>query len=164
MFQWAQIQSGIGEPVLTYSKPIPYLESQWLCHLREGLWQISGHIYIPELWMEPLQRHNDSFLMSHLLHDQSLSYTQLHSLNCCRLYLKISRISDIASTGGKSIQQCYRDGTAQNPYTTLQWPIQLKPHTSAWKLWSKTLNRHFPIGSTLHPQLGQWCHSSNKYK
>ena len=71
--QWAQLQSGIGQPILQWTGPLPYLESSWLRHIRDGLWQISGAIYIPNLRVEPLQRKNDAYIMEALLQDQSLT-------------------------------------------------------------------------------------------
>ncbi len=102
--------------------------------------------------------------MHHLLNDQTLTPSQLHSLNCCRMYLKVSCLSDIASTDGRYIQKCFQDGTAQNPHTTLKWPTQQKPQASAWKFWSKTIRRHFLKGSTLHPHQGNWLQITNTYK
>ena len=161
--QWAQLQSGIGQPLLQWTDPIPYLESSWLRHIRDGLWQISGSIYIPTLWVEPLQHKNDVYIMEVLLQDQSLTQTQLHSLNCCRLYLQVTRLSDIVTTDGKSIQTCFLHGSHHNIYTSLQWPVQRSPHTQTWKLWRQTLSRHFLAGTKLTKPLGHWVCITNKY-
>ncbi len=161
--QWAQLQSGIGQPILQWTGPLPYLESSWLRHIRDGLWQISGAIYIPNLRVEPLQRKNDAYIMEALLQDQSLTQMQLHSLNCCRLYLQVTRLSDIVTTDGKRIQPCFLHGSHHNIYTSLQWPVQRTPQTQTWKLWQQTLSRHFLIGNNLIKPLGHWVCITNNY-
>ena len=78
ILQWAQLQSGIGQSILQWTKPLPYLESTWLSHIQEDLWQISGTRYIPQLLIEPLQRENDAYIMEHIIQDSSLTPTKIH--------------------------------------------------------------------------------------
>ena len=160
---WAQLQAGIGTPILSQPRRLPYIESEWLKHLHEGLWQISGRIYIPDAWHERYQCQNDRFLME-LFYDSGI-YTahQLHILNCCRLYLKISRLSDIRTTDGRKIIPAYYYGTHENTYTALEWPAQRNPDSTAWTLWRKALSDIAPLHHNIPLPLGTWTSIANKY-
>ena len=155
--------TSIGHSILQWTTPLPYLESKWLCHIREGLWQIFGTLYIPQLQIEPLQRENDAYIMEHLLQDLSLTPTTLHSLNSFRLYLKVLRLSDIVSTDGKPILPGFLNGAQQNDATPLTWPTQTSPNILTWKLWRQTLSRLFLIGNKLINPLKGWQWITNKY-
>ena len=161
--RWAQLQAGISAPVLSQSTRLKYIESEWLQHIQEGLWQISGKIYLPDAWYETPQCENDKFLME-IFHQAGI-YTakQLHTLNCCRMYLRISRLSDIRTTDGKRIIPEYYSGRTRNEYSTLAWPTQSNPGPVAWNLWRNALTTILPTQQPFTNPLGRWTTITNKY-
>ena len=119
---------------------------------------------VPNIWTKPLQRQNDTYIMHILLQDPHLSHKQLHCLSCCRLYLRVTQLSDITSSDGNTIPHHFLTGIQRNQYTTLQWPVQQAPQPFTWKMWEKVISHHFLQGNSLRRPLGQWYTYTNKYQ
>ena len=80
----------------------------------------------------------------------------LKRLNYCRMYLRVSRLSDITTNDGYTIQPGYYNGTQINPYTTQHWPRQQRPSDKVWKLWQGALNVAVGNNRRLKHPLRSW--------
>ena len=63
-----------------------------------------------------------------------LTMTQLYQANACRLYLKVTWVSDISTYRGSRIAPWDFLGTSRNK-ADLVYPHQERPPESAWKVW-----------------------------
>ena len=94
------------------------------------------------------------------------SAAELGHINRCRLFLKVTTLSDITTACGSyfshSAYHCNYDGTIPHHY---KWPIQPRPYRYARRLWKQSLKRAFPRhGNTLRRPLGAWTDNSrNKW-
>jgi hypothetical protein len=77
----------------------------------------------------------DSFLMANFI-KQGASFPELTSMIQCRNFLRVSRISEVATGCGSIIPRMYNwyepESDANN-----QWPIQPRPPKGAWTIWKK---------------------------
>ena len=87
---------------------------------------MTGKLVIDGLHSGSLQRINDKYLMDEW-DKEGLDIKLLRHLNLCRLYLCVSKLSDITTNNGLLIQEGYLSGTRKNPYTTHDWPRQSLP-------------------------------------
>ena len=135
------LHAGRRNALFTSDDRIDYIENQWVIHLHNELKRMTGKLLIRGITGEPLYRVNDQFLMD-IWDQQNLSIASLYQLNLCRLYLRVSKLSDIVSNDGKHIQYGFLAGTRINTYTNLEWPRQSKPSDDAWKFWKKRPHKH----------------------
>ena len=80
-----------------------------------------------------LCRQNDSSIMEDFMSYEPTK-ADLRRLNLCRLYLKVSTLSDITDTDGTNILRTCWNGTKPQP-SPLLWPRQARPSNSAWRIW-----------------------------
>ena len=123
---------------------------------------MTGKLLITGLHSVICLRVNDKFLMD-TWDEESLPIQTLQILNYCRMYLKVTRISDIATNDGNYIQTAFIQGTQINTIPHHDWPRQQKPSKKAWKLWNFHLRKSFYSGSKLSHPLGIWLKTSNIY-
>jgi len=73
----------------------------------------------------------------------------------CRLYLNVTKLSEILDADGTSIHLWAMKGTKQNE-TALEYPYQPKPPPIAWKTWRDALHdiRRTEITSPLYRPIG----------
>jgi len=114
----------------SYSYLIPDCEVKFL--LRECVHY--GIKLIGEYDRPTVQRTNDFFLMSKLL-DSTFTQDEISKINRCRLYMKVLTVADITTGSGESIDTDSYNGHASSHRTSkYQWPRQLKPPASCWRL------------------------------
>ena len=75
--------------------------------------------------------------MDEIVKNINKSYV-LKRMNNIRLYLKVSRLSDIATSTGDGIRQDVFDGIPLGE-STLDWPKQRKPIQQNLNTWKKVL-------------------------
>ena len=153
--RWVMLQMGQRAPPFTTSNNIAYIESKWVIHLHEELVEMSGKLLITDLNGGVLQRNRDEFLMD-IFTSTYKNVTMLAHLNYCRMYLKIARLSDIATNEGKYMQSHFYHGRKQNDLSNQQWPYQEKPSVDIWRIWRCALDRICDHGRRLRHPLGQW--------
>ena len=84
-------------------------------------------------------RTQDSSLMEDfLLLDPSPGKLKL--LNQCRLFLRVTSLSDICTENGDKLTRNCWEGTDRQP-SPLLWPCQHKPSTKAWRIWRSFLSK-----------------------
>jgi len=105
----------------------------------------------------PLLRDNDIFIMDALL-QLELSPQELRSCNHCRIFLKVSRLSEITTGNGDSISEEAWLGQITLPkHSDNTWPIYPKPPHSTWTIWQKCISRAFiRRGRKVRTFLGKW--------
>ena len=160
--KWAQLQAGRRNIILTSDDTIEYIENRWVIQLHNQLQDMKGKLLLHQMDDSILQRENDAFLMDGFATMKYHTNT-MRKLNHCRLYLKVERLSDIATNDGKKLQGRYINGSMRNPYTNKQWPIQQKPDAKTWKLWKHALETTFLAGNTLAKPLQRWIHEDGCY-
>jgi hypothetical protein len=70
---------------------------------------------------------------------QGASSPELISMIQCRNFLRVSRMSEVASGCGSRILLRMYNGDAPEGDATNQWPIQPIPPKGAWTIWKKYL-------------------------
>jgi hypothetical protein len=166
MINWAQHNAGTKDPLLMTHAQVTHLEGKWINQLREDLRTINGKLYICDVWTLPPTRENDQHIMdfiSQVIH----STTHKRKINYCRLFLRITHISDITTSDGKSLHPAILQHPAnfQNQNKHLNWPEQRKPDTTTWELWKKTLKTHLCYNNnTLKTPLGKWTLPYKKWQ
>ena len=115
-----------------------------------------------------MRREHDSLLMEHFV--ERFSGIELCRLNQCRQYLRVIRVSDIASGDGKTItEDAWNGNLAGNVIGTgdeLEWPRRPPIGNSVrhWTVWKKALR--FLCGNlrkVLRRPLGRW-YSDDKWE
>jgi hypothetical protein len=99
----------------------------------------------------------DSFLMENFIKQGALS-SELTSMIQCRNFLRVSRMSEIATGCGSLILPRMYNGDEPEIDTTNQWPIQPRPSKWAWMIWKKYLGFMAMSQTTLalRQPLGKW--------
>ena len=166
--EWATVELGLGNNLFLYDYSTfhHHLTNCWIKHL----WHFCDeHRIIIEDYVTPelqLRRRNDQFIMNKII-ATGYSAKQLQSINRCRLYLRVTTLSDLTNGYGDelnlSILQGIRDDDAYTPYL---WPQQQRPDDRSWALWRKALRASFlqtarrlttPLGSWHDGHRDHWC-------
>jgi hypothetical protein len=154
---YLQLLSGSCSPVLnlpfpTYKK---WIEPSWLLSFWSFMFKVGYKITIKQQWVPTIPRKYDSSLMDQFL-KLGFTDTQLCTLNRCRVYLQVIFLSDITSADGSIIiPECKQGVRLADRVSVLQWPIQERPSSSAWTLWTQAL-QHFENRNRLLIPLRQW--------
>jgi hypothetical protein len=137
--RYYQLHAGIANSVLEDTQPLPYMRFPWINSLRQYLYQISGKIQMTEPWVQTTQRKGDTFIMEEMLKSKRFTDHELSLIYNCRLYLQVSRVSDITTPDGSRIMTKMLTGDCadniafrKQEYT---WPRQDRPQERAWKTW-----------------------------
>ena len=85
---------------------IDYVENIWVIQLHKALSDMGGKLLIQQLDSGILQRINDKYIMDAIVM-RNFSLSSLRRINYCRIYLRVERISDIATNDGLRIQSRY---------------------------------------------------------
>jgi hypothetical protein len=154
------------------SVPLPHLEGAWMNSTREFLVHSRSQLVIPSLPTPLIFRVQDRHIMEMVI---TLNYTtgQMKQDNCCRLFFRVSRLSEIVALIGTSIHPIAWTGT-ERLSSHHDWPRQRRPRPSAWALWRRTLSKAFcqqPLHrilasspSVLSTPLGAWHPSSRPFQ
>lgn len=84
---------------------------------------------------------------------------QLQQINMCRIALKVTFLSDIASVDGKRILLAYYNGkhhSESGRRTRLHWPPMGEVPQAWWLLWQSFLERWCGTALLLSEPLGRW--------
>jgi hypothetical protein len=105
----------------------------------------------------PLLRDNDIFIMDALL-QLNLSPQELRACNHCRIFLKVTRLSEITTGDGDAISEEAWLGQSTLPkHNDNAWPNYPKPPHTSWTIWQKCIFRAFiRRGRKLRTALGKW--------
>lgn len=163
--RYYQLHAGISESALEYTAPLPYVNFPWIDSLRQYLYQASGILKMTTPWLPTKQRQGDSFIMDKMTQSKRFKDSELRTINNCRMYLQVTRVSDIATPDGSRVLTKMLSGEYHiEDLTTIrrqeyQWPRQERPHEPSWKLWSDAISQVISTTSgTLLQPLGEWNH------
>ena len=138
----SQLEAGIQEPLLqcdwkTYRK---YLTRTWITTTWEFLSKTQLQLRIPNIWTPSPQRQNDSFLMTHASETYNKGTATLKKINRCRLFLKVTTLSDITDATGRYIESnIWKGQRPTHRTTTLNYPLYERPPTPDWTAFRKFL-------------------------
>jgi exonuclease III len=155
---WYQDQLGVGQKVLEHpSIDYPHDESKWFRQTRRFLHSIGGTIIIQDAPLMQLQRHHDEFLMDRICKSNHFTTPEIKIINYCRLYLRVTLISDLATASGTTlIPGVFTGSPVGMSKPKRMYSIQHRPGKPQWVLWAKALRLwSYPNGTLLVP-LGQW--------
>lgn len=161
MMENAQIQAGIEEQILATTKQIRYIESTWIISLQEKMQAIQAELSIEDYWTPSLKRVNDVMIMDRV-QTMNLPNIDVRRINYCRLYLRVTSLSEICSSDGKTIMRKYKTcnqttSTTMRRQSNLEWPHQNNPNEQSWKLWRMAIRKIVPTyGDRLNTPLGNW--------
>lgn len=138
-----------------------YLSETWLLHWWEFL---SAHDFTCEFyntWNISPQREHDHFIMDAIY--PIFTKNKLKTFNLCRLFMKVSLLSDITKPYGITIKRHIVKHT--HPVDSLLvWPEIPNPPAHAWRVWTRGIN--YLRNNILIRHLGDWKYIPrlNKYK
>ena len=164
--QWCQVQAGTRKKLLAEpGDNIDYIETCWIMCIRDFLRTYGLSIDITTHEEPADQSLFDEFIMDALRDRGECTVTQLQRLNACRMFLQVTRLSDIATADGKFLRKKCLKGIQSSTYcSTMRWPRQGNPPKVWWNLWSKKLRQVFNRDGTntqLRQPLGKWTTSVN---
>jgi exonuclease III len=177
VLQWYQHVAGVSFSVIEHpERLIPHAVGEWFNNLRKSLAEIQGSIHIEHLPKMTPYRIGDRAIMEALLAlDTKLTNKELIMVNRCRLYLRVTYISEITTADGCSISHEHWVGE-RNQGSSILWPRQAKPNHSVMQVWRKALARGFmdmedrqrvsakTTQRDLRCYLGNWLESSRVYQ
>ena len=146
---WAQWNAGISEPILNAPTiPLPHLEARWISSLRQSLTDAQMNILHDTQYTVTPEREGDQHLMNWIINKGCYDSIQIHILNCCRLHLNVTTISELFDEYGKNIQPHMFNCTKPKWFNTTQViAIQTRPsHHQIRTLWK-------PMCKLLHQEV-----------
>jgi exonuclease III len=161
---WVQYQSGLDTPIFEdVHTPLPYLEARWLPSLRLFLAFIDAKLVLDKPYIAPLQRHNDEYLMRRILDTGIFSASDLHIINCCRLYLDVITVSDLLTACGLFMDcQVFLHEPSLSSSSNYHRAVQHKPQN--WDMWDRAMSIWFTDTGVLRLPLGNWLYSGDRLR
>ena len=103
---WYQvIMAGVYFSLFRYpSFRLPYLDHPWFDSTKSFIRLCSAHLEIPNTPLPLPKQFNDTCIMDGFL-EQDLSPTALQRINCCRLFLQVTQLSEISTLAGDQIKR-----------------------------------------------------------
>ena len=142
---WYQLSTGVGFDTL--EEPfykIKHAEGLWINSIRKFLRKSGLSIRGMGALIAEKRRERDTILMDAIMLNKSIVEEDAQTINCCRLYLQVECLSDIATDGRNVDQSIFNKN---EPMTTsrshLVWPQQEKPGPKAWKIWIRIIKQMF---------------------
>ena len=80
-------------------------------------------------------------IMEHIMTANWLSIDEKKAFNKCRIYLQVSRISDICTADGLYITEAAWKGDKLEHKSEYNWPIIDRPKKSGWNIWRTVLKK-----------------------
>ena len=126
--KWTQLVSGLQTGILTdTSTPLEYIHHNWWIHIHKFLHSIQGSLQLEEVYTIPPNQDDDYSIMETVL-AYKWSQKELQRINACRMYLKVTYISEIVSSKNRLQQADQTAAEVRNgSRSKLQWPVQSKP-------------------------------------
>ena len=135
--------------LLLRSEDYPYGEQSRIQFLWEECTKRGITIHVPGAWTEQLGRENDLFLMDRIV-KVVRNPVHLRRINAVRLFLKVSRLSDIVNKDGNKILPWALQGIP-NQNSKLDWPPRPTPLPENLKLWREALYKAVGAAAGLYP-------------
>ena len=149
--------------------PLPHVPGPWLHTLRTFLTDCKCHLQLLDHSpSQPYRQHDVTIInLAQRLHFRR---ADLLAVNRCRLYLRVTWLSEITTPDGTNLQSSlYNESPSLNSQSTLLWPYQPCPGPRSWATFRKLLRsvvlfdhkkRRRP--TALHRPLGPWTRLSDR--
>ena len=163
---WTQYQAGVSYPILEYpEKELPYVQGRYIPAVRKYLNEVDATVELEQTYVQQKLRVNDVNIMEYAMKNLKLTDVQLTRLNCVRMYLGFTYVSEICTVDGRKVAKgvLRREKDGDEYVTTLTRPHQKKPNSASWKFWEKLITALTEADNkTLRTRLGRWTeyHSS----
>ena len=159
--QWCQVQAGTQTHLLADpTDSIDYIESCWIMSIRDFLRTYGLRIDLTLSAIPALQCEGDEFIMDALRTRTRSTSADLIKLNACRMYLQVSRLSEIVNADGTALYDDILQGVDKAIFPSRsRWPRQGRPPKPWWTLWKNNVKTAFSSDGavkTLRSKLGQW--------
>jgi hypothetical protein len=158
-----QLATGLIKSVLEDTRKVPYVQIPWFDKFRQYLRNTSSTIQLSDTWCPEPQRDKDDSIMAKILAFPQFKTRDLATINACRLYLRVTQISNISSADGSRVLTRMLTGDYHRTEldtlrpTQIEWPHQEKPNKSSWKIWTKALQAAIcRENGQLFTPLGKW--------
>eukprot|EP00978_Attheya_sp_CCMP212_P043275 scaffold279589_cov64-Attheya_sp.AAC.1 len=102
--------------------------------------------------------------MDAVLQSTAIATKDYATLNYCRLYLRVTTLSDITTSDGTQIKEDILTGfrDLSQSIDSKDWPHQEKPDKATWTKWEKMIREVFCNFSTyLKKPLGKWTEQAD---
>jgi hypothetical protein len=158
VYAWTTWQAGISFPL--FERPeveIPYLKGSVIPATRKYLSDIEGQIFLDNTYIRPPLRNNDKCIMDRTL-EMELTTTQMERINCVRMFLGVTYLSEICNVAGDTLQRGILTGNIVNTIynTTLNKAKQKKPNNRSWLMWKRVIDTFTMENNKLIETLGAW--------
>lgn len=104
----SHLQLHVGSSCFIFELPYPsyakWIDCNWLVSIWKYLHQLNIQLELEEPWVPHPPRHNDIMLMDIVLRF-NFSKKAIRQINCCRIYLQVLSVADIASANGLTLLQ-----------------------------------------------------------
>ena len=139
--QWCHIQAGSEFHLLEHPEfAVDYIENCWIMCIRDFLRTFGLSMSFTRKALQQKQCENDEFIMDAFRTRGECSALELQKLNACRMYLQVSRLSEVSTGDGKQLQKNIVCGLRSELFKSRnKWPRQGKPLGECWKLWKRKL-------------------------
>ena len=145
---WAQWNAGTGTSILSeVHAPLPYLEARWISSLRNSLAMADISITLDRSYVVDIERQGDVYLMDWIRTKTTFNERQTNILNCCRLHVHVTTISELLDTSGRNFLPHMFNCTRPKWFNKRQFmPIQPRPShhqiRTLWKPLCKQIKQH----------------------
>jgi hypothetical protein len=158
---YIQLTSGMTTPIFESSNPIPYIEQNWLLHVRDYLIEINAKMQIENLWKIKPLRENDVILLDEISKCGATTRA-MKTFNNWRMFFQINCLSEICNVEGTKIQPEYMTYPTtdfkKQSRSKITWPNQQKPGRKSFRTWILLLRSIININgiNQLTNPLGSW--------
>ena len=158
---WCHVQAGTADHLLEHPcTKIDYIETCWIMSIRDFLRMYNVRMEFTEHSHPVDLCEGDEFIMDALRIRGQCTPREMQRLNACRMHLRVSRLSEIASAQGTRLRSDVLKGTDSGIHLSeARWPRQARPLSADWTFWSKKLRAVFSDDGTspsLRTPLGLW--------
>jgi hypothetical protein len=158
---WCHVQAGTADHLLENPcTKIDYIETCWIMSIRDFLRMYNVRLEFTEHSHPEKLCEGDEFIMDALRTRGQCTPRDMQRLNACRMHLRVSRLSEIASVDGTRLRPDVLKGADSGIHLSeTRWPRQARPLAVDWKFWSKKLRAVFSkdgISPRLRTNLGRW--------
>ena len=101
--------------------------------------------------------------MPRIIASAVFSDTELHIINCCRIYLNGITVSDLLTACGTLMDPAAQAHETPSASTSkYHKTLQARPHS--WLLWDRAMSVWFDKSGKLYNPLGPWLHSGSRLR
>jgi hypothetical protein len=156
---WAQWNAGTSKPILQHPEiDIPYLEARWIKSFQQSLAMANFSILVHRTYVVDDESEGDVHLMDWIINSKVYSDKQIVILNCCRLHLHITTISEILDESGRNVLAHVFNCKRPKWFNQRQFmPIQPRPShhqiRTLWKPMCSKIKQQIAMGNI---RMGQW--------